>query len=205
MGGGGSFPNISTTNLSPRRIICLPKFHLSPSQHTDASYLNPTPRCLFSPPPNPPLLLSRLTDSCRRLTLAATKIASTVTLRWSSAAFYLHHVTWSLPPSPYPVSRAHTSKIGRVATHYATVACLLSTYVLSVCVPAPCRNAYAVTCLQDPYLLRIAFLRVTCLNKITYAPSNRYIIVSVITHLSLPNLNPWSASWITILLYKPDN
>ena len=40
-----------------------------------------------APPSDPPSLPSRLTDSCRGRTLVADKIASTVTLSWSSAAF----------------------------------------------------------------------------------------------------------------------
>ena len=84
------------------------------------------------PPSNHPSLPSHLLDSCRRRTLTAGEIASTITLIWFSAALCLHHITWSLPPLPYPISCTHTSKICWVYTHSATVACCLATYVLSV-------------------------------------------------------------------------
>ena len=125
------------------------------------------------PPFNDPALPSRLPDSCRRRTLAAAKNASTVTLSWSSAAIFLNHGTQSLPPPSYPIPRTHTSKIGRVATHSATVAYRLTTYVFSICVPTPRSTASAGTFRQDPSLRRVAYICVICLNKLTCAPSNR--------------------------------
>ena len=139
------------------------------------------------PPSNPPSLLSLLMYYCLRRTLSPDEIASTVTVGWSSTAFCLHHSTQSLPYPSYPVSRAHTSKIGQVATHSATVACRLATYVLSVCFPAPCSTYSAGTCRQDPYLCLISCLRVTCLKKLTQSPSNLLLVVSVSTHVSTTN------------------
>ena len=146
----------------------------SPVSFPSYQCLQPLPYSFMSviPPSYPPLLPSHLPDSCRRRTLAASKIASTVTLSWSSSTFCLHHGARSLPPHSYPVSLAHTPKTGRVDTHFATFACCLSTYVLRVYVPTSCRNASVVTCLQDPSLCRVVCLRVTCIKRLTCDPSN---------------------------------
>ena len=54
----------------------------------------------------------------------------------------------------------HKTKIGRVATHSATVACCLATYFLRVCVPPSCSTSSAGTYYQDPSLCRAACLHV---------------------------------------------
>ena len=83
-----------------------------------------------------------------------------------------------MPPSRhlyflYPVSCSHTSKIRRVDTHSATVACRLATYVFSVCLPTPCITAFSGNYRQDPSICHIACLHVTCLKKPACATSNR--------------------------------
>ena len=138
-------------------------------------------------PLQPSLAPSCLPDSCHCRTLAADKIASDVTIIWSSSTFYPYHGTQSLLPPSYHISLTQTSKIGRAATHYATVACQLSTYVMSVCIPAPCRTASTVTFRWDSSLHRVACLSVTCLKKLTCPTSSLCIIVSVSTHVSAPN------------------
>ena len=144
---------------------------------TWASHVSvPEYRCLLSrtycslymlPPSNHPSLPSRLPDSCHCRTLAATKISSTVTLISYSYVFCLHCGTQSLPPPLYPVSSTYILKIGRVATHYTTVACHLSKYILSMCFPAPYSTDYDGTCHQYLSLNCIACLSVTCLKKLT--------------------------------------
>ena len=71
--------------------------------------------------------------------------------------------------------------------HSATFACRLATYVIIVCVPTPCSNAYTGICHQDPYLLRDAYLRVNCLKKLKYVPSDLGNIASVSAHVSATN------------------
>ena len=131
-------------------ITCLHPIILMPP--TTTLLLN-----VHAPPSDPPSLLSWLPYSCRRRTLVAVKIASTVTLICSSATLYIHHITRSIPPPSYPVSRAHTLKIGRVDTHSAIVAFHLSTYVLRFCVPDPCSIYSAGTFCQDLSLRRVDF------------------------------------------------
>ena len=158
--------------MSPHRIIPPLRSHLSLSQHNDASHHDPTPSCTLLPPSNYPLLLLRLPDFCRCCTLSAVKISFTVTHSCSYATFCLHHGTQSLPPPSYHVSCANSSKIVRVATHFATVSCRLSTYVLSVYVPAPHSTDSASTFRKYPSLRCVYCLRVICLKKITCDPSN---------------------------------
>ena len=130
-GSSPSCPDNPTPNVYPHRIIRPPGCHLSLSQHT-AYRLQPRPHySLFMLYPSEPPC------SCHTCPILVTaKIASTVTLIWSYYALCLHHSTRSLPLPSYTVSRAHTSKIGQVATHSATASCRLATYVLIVCVPA---------------------------------------------------------------------
>ena len=138
-------PNTPTSNVFPQRIIypqwgspiSVLSYQCLPQQPYSALYV--------LPPSDPPSLLSRLMDSCRRCILAYAKIASTVTLICSSSALCLNHGTWSLSPPFYPVPCAHTSKTGGVEIHYATVACLIATNFLRVCVPTPSVTASSST------------------------------------------------------------
>ena len=123
---------------TPHMIIRPPRLLLSLYQHTK-NYVTPRGLNLTSvfpiydvsphhlPYPSSPMsylssLLPCLYDYCRRRSLDASEITFNVALSWSSAVVCLHHGAHCLPPPSYPVSCAHTSKIGWEATHSATFA-----------------------------------------------------------------------------------
>ena len=82
----------------------------------------------------------RLNGSCFRLYPAASGIVLNVALRQASTVVCLHHGYLRLTPPSYPVYCAHTSKIGRMASLSATVACIISIYVCNGCITTTCNT-----------------------------------------------------------------
>ena len=91
-------PPPPTSILSPHIIICPPRYHPYPSQHTNNNVPLPHPSLSVPYPSTPPSPLPHLPNSCCRLSLVSTKIYYNMTLSCLSSDTCLHHGTRRSPP-----------------------------------------------------------------------------------------------------------
>ena len=181
-------PQMSSSALVPHGIIRPPGHHPSPSQNTKTLHPHfPHPSLpetdSSSTPSSPPFLLY----SCRRRYHAATKTYFNIAFIFCSTAACFYQGSQNFPPPSYPVSFAHTSKIGSRTTHSATVACLLLTYSLRYFVPVSCSTLSVPYFFQVLYPSLCAFFPVTCCRNPTCTTSSFFVIAAVSTQVSDPN------------------
>ena len=125
------FPNLSTSRGPPptwESPISVPAYTASAWVYltTLASPVSipasPTPR-LYVHVVTPVTYCVFLSPHC--LLLSSRYISYKVVLSFVSSISWCYHMSLLRPPPSYPFSLAHTSIIGRRATHCATVSCLL--------------------------------------------------------------------------------
>ena len=152
-----SSAHMGITRLHPR----IPKnlFHLFPHPSWPETY--------SSYPLSSPL---RMQYFCCRRSHATSGIYFNMAFRCCYADACLHHGYCNLLHPSYPVSFAHTSNIGRRATHSATVAWLLLIYYQRGLVPS------AWSTISSPFFRQVwspnlcAFIPITCCRKPTCLP-----------------------------------
>ena len=100
-------PTKNNTNMSPHRIILPHGINMSPSQHTDASHHDPTPRCPWYPPPT----LTRSRHAYRIPVAAAPLLLPKLLPLWPSYVTLLPSESTTAPgvsPLLRTLSLAHT-------------------------------------------------------------------------------------------------